>query len=99
MRKTIIDKFSDEDKQVVEETIKEGLEWLDTHQDETEAQVYEDKYKEIETVMMPIMTKLYQSQAPDMSGMGGMPDMSGGMPDMPPKNEQSSSGPTIEEVD
>ena len=58
----IKDKLSDEDKTVITETIKTTQEWFDEH-DSEEASVYDDKYKEIETIFMPIMTKLYQQEA------------------------------------
>ena len=88
------DKLSDEDKTVITETIKTTQEWFDEH-DSEDASVYDEKYKEIETIFMPIMTKLYQQEAPQ----GGMPDMSGMAGGMPTEQTQSSSGPTIEEVD
>ena len=91
------DKLSDEDKTVITETIKTTQEWFDEH-DSEEASVYDEKYKEIETIFMPIMTKLYQQEAPQGGMPGGMPDMSG-MGGMPTEQTQSSSGPTIEEVD
>ena len=95
------DKLEDDDKTALETTVKEGLEWLDEHQDDQDTQVFEDKQKEIEAVVNPIMTKMYaQGQAQAEGGMpSGMPDMSGDMPEMPPQNTSSGSGPTIEEVD
>lgn len=95
------DKLEDDDKTALDTTVKEGLEWLDEHQDEQDIQVFEDKQKEIEAVVNPIMTKMYaQGQAQGEGGMpSGMPDMSGAMPEMPPQDSSSSSGPTIEEVD
>lgn len=69
---------------VVEETIK----WLEEHTEENKS-VYDDKMKEVEAKIQPIMTKMY-SQAtggmPDMGGMGGMGTGAG-------------AGPTVEEMD
>ena len=53
---------------------------------------FESKYKEVESILQPIITKAYQANMPEgagqgmpggMSGMpGGMSGMPGGMPDM-----------------
>jgi len=74
------DKFSDEDKTVIEDTCKEGLQWLEGNAD-AETEAYEAKQKELEGKFNPIMMKVYQAAGGAPGGMpGGMPDMSGGMP-------------------
>ena len=90
------DQISEEDKTLIDETLKENEEWLETH-DTEDYDVYDSKLKEMETKINPIMTKLY-NQAKEQ--MDGMPDMSGmpGMPDMS-QNTSTSSGPSVEEID
>ena len=83
------DKVSDEDRESITTAVDNAMSWLDSHQSE-DADVYESKQKDIEGVVNPIMTKLYQEAGAGMPGgmPGGMPDMSG-----------STSGATVEEVD
>ena len=88
------DKFSEDDKKLVEEKVDDAISYCDGEHSKEE---YETKKKELEDVAGPIMAKLYQGASPEGCGPGGCP-MPGGMPDMnftPP--EQSE--PTIEEVD
>jgi L1 cell adhesion molecule like protein len=47
----------------VESTIESTLKWLEENSNET-AQVYENKLKEVEGVLMPLIAKAYQSNAP-----------------------------------
>merc|ERR1711998_20659 len=73
------DKFEGEDKQKIEDAVKDALDWLDKNQ-LAEKEEFDAKQKEVEAIANPIMQKLYQS-AGGAGGMpGGMPDMSGGMP-------------------
>lgn len=55
--------ISDEDRETIEEAVKEALEWLDDNQ-EAEKEDYEDKQKEIETVANPIIQNAYQESSP-----------------------------------
>jgi L1 cell adhesion molecule like protein len=74
------DKFTDDDKKVIEDCTNEGLQWLEANQD-ADADAYEGKRKEIEAKYNPIMQRVYQAAgggAGGMPGMGGMPG--GGMP-------------------
>merc|ERR1711862_1018190 len=52
----------------------ETVAWMDSNYDVLEKDVYDAKQKEVEAVVNPIMTKLYQQAG---AGAGGMP---GGMP-------------------
>jgi heat shock protein 1/8 len=84
-------------KNTINETVDENLKWLDTHQDESK-QVYEDKMKEIQDKLTPLLSNL----------AGGVP---GGMPanfdpseftkaaQQTPPPESTGPGPKIEEVD
>jgi heat shock protein 5 len=59
--KGVADKISDEDKETLEEAIKEVLDWLDENS-EVDAEEFEEKQKELEGIANPIMQKVY-SQA------------------------------------
>jgi heat shock protein 1/8 len=76
------DKFTAEDKTLIEETVKEALQWLEGNA-EAEAEAIDAKQKEIEAKFNPIMMRVYQEAggAPGgMPGAGGMPGgMDGGM--------------------
>merc|ERR1711881_281257 len=67
--KGVADKIDDEDKETLEEAIKEVLDWLDDNQ-EADAEEYEEKQKELEGIANPIMQKIYQAGG----GGGGMDD-------------------------
>merc|ERR1711976_720043 len=71
-------------KDAFEEADKEHQAWLDANQDAS-AEEYESRYKDLEKLFQPIMTKVYQKTGgagqggmpggmnmPDMGGMGGM---------------------------
>lgn len=92
------DKFSSEDRQKLDDKVKETLAWLDANQ-MAEAEEFQHQQKELEQLSAPIMTKMYQQ-----SGAGGMPPGFGGegMPGAgapPGAGGASGKGPTIEEVD
>jgi len=59
-------KISAEDKDTVSEAVKEALEWLDDNQ-EAEKEDYEEKQKEVEKIVNPIMQNVYQGEG----GEGG----------------------------
>ncbi|KAK8514815.1 hypothetical protein V6N12_057720 [Hibiscus sabdariffa] len=93
MRNTVKDekigaKLSGEDKKKIEDAIEQAIQWLDSNQ-LAEADEFEDKMKELESICNPIIAKMYQ-------GAGG--DMGGGMDDDAPAGG-SGAGPKIEEVD
>jgi len=90
------DKVSEDDRTTVETAVSQAMEWLESHPQENK-DAYDDRRKELEAVVNPVMSKLYQGAG----GANGMPDMSqfaGGMPDM---SQFTDSGPktTVEEVD
>ena len=58
-------KLSESDKTKMEEAIEEKIKWLDENQD-TETEAYRKQKKELEEIVQPIITKLYQ-------GAGGAP--------------------------
>jgi len=65
------DKFSSEDKEKLEKEIQATVSWLE-HNQTAGKEEFETKQKDLESVAMPIMQKLY-------GGMGG--GMPGGMPE------------------
>merc|ERR1712023_544641 len=70
--KGLADKLSEEDKEELDNTINEALDWLDENP-EAEAEEFDEKQKEVEQVANPIMRELYQS-AGGAGGAGGMDD-------------------------
>jgi len=63
--KGLADKISDEDKEELESTINEALDWLDENP-EADKEDYDEKQKEVEQIANPIMRNLYQG-----AGAGG----------------------------
>merc|ERR1712031_98874 len=55
----LADKLDEEDKETIEEAVKEALEWLDDNPD-ADKEEYEEKYKEVEGICNPIVSKVYQ---------------------------------------
>merc|ERR1719392_673008 len=88
------DAFTEDEKKTVEETSKEGLQWLEGNAD-ADADAIEGKQKELEAKFNPIMMRVYQQTGgAGMPGMGGMPG--GGMPGggMPGGAAGGAGGPT-----
>jgi L1 cell adhesion molecule like protein len=92
------DKLQSEDKTAIDNAIKDGLSWLDTHHEATKEE-YETKQKAIEKICMPIITKLYQAAGGPAGAAGGMPDFGQTDPDLGGTSKPSGKGPKIEEVD
>nr|QBS00806.1 HSP70 [Agave sisalana] len=94
MRNTIKDdkiasKLGAADKKKIEDLIDEAIQWLDSNQ-LAEADEFDDKMKELESVCNPIIAKMYQ---------GAGADMGAGMDEDGPSAGGSGAGPKIEEVD
>merc|ERR1712196_60836 len=60
--KGVADKIEDDDKETLEEAIKEVLDWLDDNQ-EAEASEYDEKQKELSEIAQPIMEKAESAEA------------------------------------
>ncbi|RID79489.1 hypothetical protein BRARA_A02225 [Brassica rapa] len=93
MRNTIRDdkigeKLPAADKKKIEDSVEEAIQWLDANQ-LAEADEFEDKMKELESVCNPIIAKMYQ-------GAGGE---AGGPADDEAPPAAGGAGPKIEEVD
>ena len=71
-----------EDQTMVDKTSQEGIDWLEMSKDSTRTKEdYDEKMKEVEEILMPLVQKAYQSNMPAGSMPSGMPS---GMPaDMP----------------
>merc|ERR1719311_1214205 len=67
--KGLADKLSEEDKEELDNTINDALDWLDENP-EAEAEEFEDKQKEVEQIANPIMRELYQSAGGGGGGGG-----------------------------
>ncbi|KAK8563695.1 hypothetical protein V6N12_035836 [Hibiscus sabdariffa] len=92
MRNTVKDekigsKLAAADKKKIEDAIDQAIQWLDNNQ-LAEADEFEDKMKELESICNPIIAKMYQGAGGDMGGMDE---------DVPTGG--SGAGPKIEEVD
>jgi len=59
-------KLSESDKNTLLTTINESLSWLSSHPDSS-LDEYQNKQKEIESIIHPIITKLYQNSSPPPS--------------------------------
>merc|ERR1719198_2684019 len=70
--KGLSDKLDDDEKEKINEAIKDGEEWLSSNP-EAEAEEIKEKHKEVEGVCAPIISKHYGSGG---AGAGG--DESGG---------------------
>ena len=61
LKNTLSDaKFPEEDKKQLEDIIQDTIQWLDSNQ-HASFEEYQNKYKEMESKCMPIVSKLYQS--------------------------------------
>jgi len=72
----VASKISEGDKQKIEEAIDSTLRWVESNPTANKED-FDEKQKEIEEIVQPIMTKLYQQGGGMPGGAGGMP---GGMP-------------------
>ena len=83
--------MDESDKETIKQTLEEAKAWLDTERNNVSD--YEEKYKEVEEVLMPIFQK--------MAGNGGMPTPDeSSMPTPPPQpDEPNVDEPKIEEID
>eukprot|EP00958_Prasinococcus_capsulatus_P015961 scaffold1745_cov358-Prasinococcus_capsulatus_cf.AAC.7 len=96
MRNTLGDdklggKLPADDKKVLEDAVKEALDWLEANQ-LAEVEEFEHKLKELEQKCNPVISKAY--------GAGGAtPDFNAKTAEMPHANGTATNGPNIEEVD
>jgi len=66
VKNTVVDKkdvnLESADFEKVSSTVKEGLQWLDDNAEASKDE-FDDKYKEVSDIIMPIVTKMYQAGA------------------------------------
>ncbi|KAF2575095.1 hypothetical protein F2Q70_00006869 [Brassica cretica] len=91
MRNTIQDekigeKLRAADKKKIEDSIEQAIQWLENNQ-LGEADEFEDKMKELESICNPIIAKMYQGAGGEAAGMDD---------DAPPAS--GGAGPKIEEL-
>ncbi|CAE5956938.1 unnamed protein product [Arabidopsis arenosa] len=72
MKSTMADKekISDEDKEKMEEVLKETLEWLEENVN-AEKEDYDDKMKEVESVCNPVIKSVYEKTGGESEDDGG----------------------------
>ena len=103
-------KIPEDDQKTINDSVEQELKWLETHQNE-EKQVYEDKLKELQDKLTPILTK----SSGGMPNAGGMPqgfpggafpegmnipkEFNAEMPKTEVPSASTTSGMKIEEVD
>jgi len=104
------DKLSAEDRAAIDKSVDETIKWLDSNQSASKEE-FDHKTAELEKVVNPIMTKLYQGAggAPGGGMPGGMPGGfpggaggfpgAGGAPGGAGAGAGAGTGPTVEEVD
>jgi len=63
-------KLSPEDKTTIEKAVEAKIEWLEKN-GEAETEDFKTQKKELEEIVQPIMSKLYEGQAPPPGGEGG----------------------------
>jgi len=92
----------DEIKAELDPLIEESIKWMEEN-NKADIDTYKTKQKELETIINPLIQKLYSQGAPGgMPGgmMGGMPEgMSGGMPGGMPDVNPTSVKPDADELD
>merc|ERR550534_2086608 len=57
--KGLSEKLDDDEKEIIQDALKDGQEWLDSH-GEADAEDIKEKHKEIEQICAPIISKHYQ---------------------------------------
>ncbi|KAG0671115.1 70-kilodalton heat shock protein [Pichia californica] len=93
--KAFEEKVSAEEKEEITKACEETISWLDANQTASKEE-FDERQKELEQIVNPIMTKFYQAGgAPGAAPGGAAP---GGFPGSGPAAEEPA-GPTVEEVD
>jgi heat shock protein 1/8 len=90
------DKFDEADHSKLDQVVNDEVQWLEQNPMASKSE-YEERKKTLESIVMPIMSKL--GGGSDNSVPGGMP--TGGMPtgEMPTGEMPTDDGPGIDEVD
>jgi heat shock 70kDa protein 1/2/6/8 len=95
--------ISEEDSKTIENLVEETIKWLDEADSNLKVEEYQDKQKEVESIINPILQKAYQSAIPEDNSPGDNSpgDNSPGDNSTIPVDEPTVpvDEPTIEEVD
>jgi L1 cell adhesion molecule like protein len=84
------DKITEDEKKEIEEKVNEIISFVETNEN-AEKEEFEGKENDLKNIANPIISKLYQQgSGPEMGDFGGNNSQN---------NENTSSGPKIEEVD
>lgn len=86
---SVQNKLSPEERTILTEAISDGLEWLEaTDLEQRSSEDLEEKQREVEAIVNPMMTRMYQASSAPAQGSGD--DLS--------EDHNDSGGPTVEEV-
>lgn len=93
-------KLGEEETKTIQDAVTATITWLDDNES-AEKDEFEDKQKELEGVVNPIMSKFYAANGGQPGGMpGGMPGgFPGGQPGEAAPEAAPASGPHVEDVD
>ena len=97
----IAGKLDASDKEAITKIVDATIAWLDSNHEVLEKEAYDKKQKEVEAIVNPIMTKMYQA-AGGAPGAGGMPpgfDPSQFAQQAGGASRGGSNEPKVEEVD
>jgi len=103
----VTNKIDPSEKETIEKAVQDATTWLDNlHGELVTKEEYDRKQKEIEKIVNPIITKLYQQSGAEGAGgfpggAGGFPGGAGGFPGSTgaPHHHPKSNEPSVEEVD
>jgi hypothetical protein len=79
-----------------ETAVNDALKWLEENDNAT-TEEYEDRLKQVEKVLMPLIQRAYQSAGGQAGPMG--PEGSNPMPDMGSMPSSTTPHPHVEDVD
>ena len=99
----IKDKLEQDDVETITDVVTDTLGWLENEGmgDSVSKETYDEKQKEVEGVVNPIMMKLYQGSGGGVGADGmpeGMPDMSG-MSEGMAEGKEGAPEPEIDDLD
>jgi L1 cell adhesion molecule like protein len=69
----VASKLSEDDKSLLDRTITDGLQWMDAEGDDADAEVLNEKRKEVEAVIQPIFVRLYKEGSDEEQSAGPGP--------------------------
>jgi len=103
----VVNKIDSNDKEKIEKAVQDAMTWLDNlHGELVSKEEYDNKQKEIEKIVNPIITKLYQQGGGEgvgfpgagATGPGGFPGSTGAQGGFPGGGAHHNE-PSVEEVD